>query len=80
LERVIIMLGSNIEPGRNLPDAVHALGSIGEVIAVSSVWQTAAVGDPSQADFCNAAAVVETEVPLRDLPAHLRSIEDRMGR
>jgi len=77
---VVVMLGSNIEPERNLPLAVDELGSLGRIVAVSSVWQTAAIGDTNQADFCNAAVLLETLLSAEDLLSRLRAIEDRLGR
>lgn len=77
---VVVMLGSNIEPERNLPAAVGELRSLGRVVAVSSVWQTSAIGDPNQADFCNAAVLLETLLRTEDLLSRLRAIEDRLGR
>jgi 2-amino-4-hydroxy-6-hydroxymethyldihydropteridine diphosphokinase len=77
---VVVMLGSNIEPERNLPAAVAMLANLGKVIAVSSVWQTAPVGFVDQADFCNAAVLLETDIAPRELLAKLRTIELQLGR
>ncbi len=46
-----LSLGSNIEPEHNLPEAVAQLARFGQIKAVSSVWQTAAVGFTEQPDF-----------------------------
>jgi 2-amino-4-hydroxy-6-hydroxymethyldihydropteridine diphosphokinase len=62
-----LSLGSNIEPERNLPAAVALLGQFGRVIAVSSVWQSAPVGFTEQADFLNAAALLETPLSAQAL-------------
>jgi 2-amino-4-hydroxy-6-hydroxymethyldihydropteridine diphosphokinase len=83
LNRAYIALGSNIEPERYLPLAVEALWRIGRVVAVSRVWQSRAVGDDSQADFCNAAVLVETPLSASQLVAPdgpLRRIEAELGR
>jgi 2-amino-4-hydroxy-6-hydroxymethyldihydropteridine diphosphokinase len=77
---VVVMLGSNIEPERNLPLAVGELGALGRVVAVSSVWQTAAIGDTNQADFCNAAVLLRTELEPAAIIARLNDIEARLGR
>jgi len=74
------MLGSNIDPERNLPAAVAELAQLGQVAAVSSVWQTAAVGDTSQCDFCNAAVLLEAAVEPAALLRRLNEIEQRLGR
>jgi 2-amino-4-hydroxy-6-hydroxymethyldihydropteridine diphosphokinase len=77
---VVVMLGSNIEPEQNLPTAVHALARLGNVAAVSSVWQTAPVGFIEQADFCNAAVLLNTSLSIPQLLVELRAIEQQLGR
>lgn len=78
--QVAVMLGSNIEPERNLPAAVKALDQLGRVVATSSVWQTAPIGDTQQADFCNAAVLLETVLEPAELLRRLRDIELDLGR
>ncbi len=78
--QVAVMLGSNIDPERNLPAAVKALGGLGRVVATSSVWQTAPIGDTEQADFCNAAVLLETALEPAELLPRLRDIELDLGR
>ena len=79
-DRAVVMLGSNIEPERYLPAAVRELSSLGRIVAVSSVWQTAAIGDTTQADFCNAAVLLEPTSPPSELLNQLHAIESRLGR
>jgi 2-amino-4-hydroxy-6-hydroxymethyldihydropteridine diphosphokinase len=76
----VIMLGSNIEPERYLPAAVQELGALGRVVAVSSVWQTAAIPDWRQPDFCNAAVRLATSLEPPELLGRLSAIESRLGR
>jgi 2-amino-4-hydroxy-6-hydroxymethyldihydropteridine diphosphokinase len=76
----VIMLGSNIQPELHLPAAVRELQALGDVLAISSVWQTAPVGFLDQADFCNAAVLLETPLDSVELLARLRDIENRLGR
>ncbi len=47
---------------------------------VSRVYRTAAVGDAAGADFLNAAAGIETELPPLELLDVLQSIEAKLGR
>lgn len=75
-----ITLGSNIQPERHLPWAVTELTAIGKVVAVSQVWQSSPVGDENQADFCNAAIQLRTQLEPLALKKALRNIEDRLGR
>ena len=78
--RAFLTLGSNIEPGRHLPRAVQELSSLGEVAAVSSVWESAPVGFIEQPRFCNAAVLLLTTLDPVTLKQKLRDIEDRLGR
>jgi len=80
IDGVVVMLGSNIRPEANLPAAVRELASVGTVTGVSSVWQTAAIGDTTQTDFCNAAVHLATALEPLELVARLNAIETRLGR
>ncbi len=63
-----------------LRSAVEALRTLGQVVAVSSFWDTAPVGYTDQPRFLNGAALLETELlPLALLEA-LLSIERQHGR
>ncbi|MCA9074149.1 MAG: 2-amino-4-hydroxy-6-hydroxymethyldihydropteridine diphosphokinase [Planctomycetaceae bacterium] len=78
--RAFIGLGSNIEPELHLPHAVTELAQLGEVVAVSHVYESPAVGDVNQPNFLNAAVLLETEHSPTELCGVLREIEQRMGR
>ena len=79
--KAVISLGSNIgEPEANLDLAVALLREATDVIAVSSYLQTKPVGGPEQPDYLNAVAIVESELPAKDLLALLNGIETAMGR
>jgi 2-amino-4-hydroxy-6-hydroxymethyldihydropteridine diphosphokinase len=75
-----ISLGSNIDPEENLPLAMRNLGVIGEVLAVSMVYQNPAVGPTPQPDFLNAAVLIATDLVPLEIRAKLREIEIEMGR
>lgn len=80
-----IALGSNLssrfgDPAANLREAVHRLGDLGRVSAVSGFHLTAPVGYTEQPHFLNAAALLETECPPLDLLRGLLAIEQTMGR
>ncbi len=56
---VVIGFGANLgDPPASFADALEGLGRIGEVVSVSRVWRTRAVG-PDQPDYCNAAALID---------------------
>lgn len=79
-ERAYISLGSNVDPARWLPVAAGRLSELGEVLAVSRVYQSPAYGSPDHPDFLNAAAIVITSFPPGDVRAELRRIESALGR
>jgi 2-amino-4-hydroxy-6-hydroxymethyldihydropteridine diphosphokinase len=79
-EAAFVSLGSNIEPERNLPDAVRGLRPLGRILACSSVYQNPAVGPTPGPDFLNAAVLLQTEHSPDALRAELRALEARLGR
>jgi 2-amino-4-hydroxy-6-hydroxymethyldihydropteridine diphosphokinase len=79
--KAIVSLGANIgDPKANLDLAVALLREATDVIAVSSYLQTKPVGGPEQPDYLNAVAIIESELPAKDLLAVLNGIETAMGR
>ncbi len=75
-----ISLGSNIEPRQNLVRAVQMLREAVTVNAISTVWETAAVGSAGPR-FLNATAWISTEHNVEVLKERiLRSIEAKLGR
>ena len=56
-----LSLGSNIDPEANLPLCVALLAERCRVLAVSRVYETAPVGFAEQANFLNAAVLVEMD-------------------
>jgi 2-amino-4-hydroxy-6-hydroxymethyldihydropteridine diphosphokinase len=79
-EQAVISLGSNIEPERYLPEAVGRLHTLGRVMAVSAAYRNPAVGPEGQPDFVNAAVLLETDHPPKEMQRALRHIETRLGR
>jgi 2-amino-4-hydroxy-6-hydroxymethyldihydropteridine diphosphokinase len=78
--KVLIGLGANLgDPPRALRQAVEALADSHEVIAVSSLYGTRAVGPP-QPDYVNGAALLETGADPLALLEECRSIEKAVGR
>lgn len=79
-----IGLGSNIEPrARYIERAINALSGHKriEVVRVSSVYQTAAIGGPEgQPDFLNAVARINTSLEPEGLLDVLQAIERELGR
>lgn len=85
LNRAYLSLGSNIEAETNLPAAVRAISSYGQIRAVSRVWESAPFGESASsrrdADFLNAAVLLETHLSTGELCVDvIPSIESRLGR
>jgi 2-amino-4-hydroxy-6-hydroxymethyldihydropteridine diphosphokinase len=79
--RVFVSFGSNIEPEKNVREAIRLLASRCTLIAVSPVYQTKPVGTTDQPDFINGAALIETELGPAELKAQvLLEIEQALGR
>ena len=83
MTRAYIALGSNLGDReatiRGALDALAGEPAI-EVVAVSSLVDTAPVGVVDQPRFLNGAAVLETELPAQSLLALLLDVERRFGR
>lgn len=76
-----IALGSNIQPEFHLREAVRRLNRHGQLLAVSRVWETAAVGDPDQPDYLNAAVLLKTSCDAVELKLEvLAGIERELQR
>jgi 2-amino-4-hydroxy-6-hydroxymethyldihydropteridine diphosphokinase len=77
MSRAVLSLGSNLGDrlGR-LQGALDALSASGiEIVAVSSVYETAPVGGPDQDDFLNVVAIVDTSLSPRDLLGVCQRVE-----
>jgi 2-amino-4-hydroxy-6-hydroxymethyldihydropteridine diphosphokinase len=78
---VYLSLGSNLGDRRaNLASAIERLRGIGQVAAISSIYETAPVGNLRQPDFLNCAAALETDKMPRQLLAATMEIERSLGR
>lgn len=77
---VLLVLGSNIEPRRNLQRAVARLAGELEVQAVSGVWESEPYGAPGTPAFLNAAVRLRCALGPRSLKRLLRRIEAELGR
>jgi 2-amino-4-hydroxy-6-hydroxymethyldihydropteridine diphosphokinase len=80
MRAVYLLLGSNIEPQKNIAAALQHLRQVAELGSVSPAWQSPAIGS-SGPDFLNLAAVVNTEMDASVLKFQvLRPIETLLGR
>lgn len=80
LHRAYLSLGSNIEAEVNLPKAVELLQGVGEIEAVSSVWESESVGFDGP-NFLNACVLFLTPLgPVEFKEQIIRPIEAELGR
>ncbi len=76
-----LSLGSNIDPERNLPEAVSLLAQYGSIVAVSSAWQSPPAGFADQPDFLNAALIMSTPLTAAELRGGpIAGVEKALGR
>jgi len=80
-----IALGSNLESRfgdreANLREAVRRIEGLGEVLAVSSFYDTEPVGFVEQPRFFNGAMLLKTKLGPQDLMRGLLGVERAMGR
>jgi len=81
--RAMILLGSNIQRERNIPQALQQLASHPalRLLASSGIYESAAVGgNGPQPIFSNSAALIETQLEPVALRQALREIEAALGR
>ena len=78
--KVVIGLGSNIDPEANLEQAVQELKSRFKVSKRSQWTRTKPIGIQDQPDFYNGALLMETELEQQSLKQELKRIEDILGR
>ena len=75
-----LLLGSNIQPERNLPLALHQLQNHMTILRISSVWETPPVGSAGPS-FLNAALLALTPLKQKALKLQiLTPLEANMGR
>jgi dihydroneopterin aldolase/2-amino-4-hydroxy-6-hydroxymethyldihydropteridine diphosphokinase len=76
-----VAAGASIEPETHLSAALTRLQERVDVLAVSTVYRTPAIGRPDDPDFLNCVFKIETVLPPRTLKFDvLRAIETRLGR
>jgi len=81
MARAGIGIGSNLgDSAGNVRNAIDALSELGAVAARSRLYRTKPWGRGDQPDFCNAAAVIETDLSPRELLTRLKALEQRLGR
>jgi len=80
MSRVFIAVGSNIEPEKNIRNALKLLARQFSVAGISTFYRTPAEGRPEQPPFVNGVVEIETDLHPADLQELLRRIETKLGR
>jgi 2-amino-4-hydroxy-6-hydroxymethyldihydropteridine diphosphokinase len=79
--QIVISIGSNIDKEINLPLAIQLLAAQCRLIAASPVYETVPVGLINQANFFNAAVLIQTNLdPLQFKQQVLIPIEQKLNR
>jgi 2-amino-4-hydroxy-6-hydroxymethyldihydropteridine diphosphokinase len=79
--RSAIGIGSNLgNPVANVTRAFTELAKLGAVVARSSLYRSEPWGVLDQPPFVNAAVLLETSLPPRELLRKLKAIERNLGR
>jgi 2-amino-4-hydroxy-6-hydroxymethyldihydropteridine diphosphokinase len=79
--RVLVAVGSNVEPEQNIAAALEMLALHARLTGVSTFYRTAPLNRPEQPPFLNGVVRMETHLPARALKFDvLRTIERRLGR
>jgi 2-amino-4-hydroxy-6-hydroxymethyldihydropteridine diphosphokinase len=80
LHQVCLLLGSNIEPEKNIPRAINLLREKLTILQHSSVWESASV-DRCYPNFLDMALLASTQMDAGELKEKLLlPLEARMGR
>jgi len=80
MHQACLLLGSNIDPERNIPRAVGLLGERVKIMQISSVWESASA-ECCYPDYLNMAVLVSTPLEAKQLKEQvLRPLEEQMGR
>ena len=74
-------LGANVgDREATLRAALGRIAALGAIEGVSSVYETAPIGNPDQPDFWNLALGLDTRLAPRELLAALNTVETDLGR
>ncbi|MHC4441568.1 MAG: 2-amino-4-hydroxy-6-hydroxymethyldihydropteridine diphosphokinase [Planctomycetota bacterium] len=79
--KVFLAVGSNIEPEKNILQALQHVKSFARITGISTFYRTPALGRPEQEPFLNGVWRLETFIPAAVLKFdYLRRIENELGR
>jgi 2-amino-4-hydroxy-6-hydroxymethyldihydropteridine diphosphokinase len=76
----IIGIGSNINPEKNIAEALRILGQENEISKISGFIKTTPIGISDQPEFLNGAAKVLTDKRKDIFKKYLKEVEDQLKR
>jgi len=76
----LLLLGSNIDPERNIEAARVQLRACSDLMSLSPIYQTPAVFAPGTADYHNQAVILRDPLTFEQLRSQLKRIETTLGR
>jgi len=80
LNKIVIGVGSNVDPEKNIEEAKNAVVNQHNLIKASSFIETTPIGCKDQDNFLNGAFLVETEMDSAALKSWLKNLEKKLGR
>jgi len=80
MNRLVVGLGSNIEPEINIARANRRMAEKFRILAVSPIVETLPVGNTKQPNFKNGAVLLETRLSRENVTKILKEIEKDLGR
>lgn len=80
MNKVVVAIGSNIEPEKNVELAREHISAELKIIKKSRFIKTKPIGNKNQPEFLNGALLIESNMTLENLKGLLREIEDKIGR
>ncbi|MEH6469509.1 MAG: 2-amino-4-hydroxy-6-hydroxymethyldihydropteridine diphosphokinase, partial [Porticoccus sp.] len=72
LHQVVVSVGSNIDPQKNIRLSHEVLDNETRLLAVADIIKTTPVGYTQQPDFLNTAYLIETNLEYDDFNAFLK--------
>ena len=80
MNRVVIAVGSNINPHHHIEQTRQKLSDAHILLDVSQFVRTKPIGYAEQADFVNGAFLIQTSLGPAELKQWLRELEHSLGR
>jgi 2-amino-4-hydroxy-6-hydroxymethyldihydropteridine diphosphokinase len=80
MPRAFVAVGSNIDPGRNMMEAIRQMASLLHIVGISTVYLSEALGRQEQPPYYNCVVEIDSESGPEELRTQFRKIEMDLGR